>query len=203
MRLAGVLLSAILLLPCVSAQAYDVESGAIAVPSMNVPDMSMPAPLTPGPNMDMPETKPTPLVKPNTQSTKTDNTSSSQTQAAQEAQKQKAQPMDVSGKWSIKFDDGGDRSLDLDIWSSAGAARIMGFGTLTDEGTQNSVTAAGSLTAQEISLTTKLATPEYSSLKYDECDLDLFMANDTLSGTYILRSAGQLIGRGNATAVKL
>jgi hypothetical protein len=201
MKLAGVLLSAILLLPCVSAQAYDVEPGAIAVPSMNVPNMEMPSPLTPSPNMDMPETKPTPLVKPNAQLNETISTGSSQTQAAQ-VQKQKAVPMDVSGKWSVKFDDGDDRSLDLNLWSSAGATRIMGFGTLTDDGTQNSVTAAGSVAKQEISLTTKLATPEYASLKYDECDLDLFMANDTLSGTYVLRSAGQFIGRGNASAVR-
>lgn len=78
----------------------------------------------------------------------------------------------------------------------------MGFGTLMEGGMANSVTASGYVTDQELRLTAKLATPEYSNLDYDGCDLDLFTANDTLSGTYILRSSGQFIGEGNATAVR-
>lgn len=110
--------------------------------------------------------------------------------------------MDVSGKWSIEFDDETGRSLDLTLWSSAGAARIMGFGTLTEKGTENSVTATGSVTEQELRLIAKLATPKQANMKYDECDLDLFTVNDTLSGTYVLRSGGQFLSEGNATAVK-
>lgn len=201
MRLAIVLLSAILL-SCLSAHAYNGEPGDIAVPSTNVPNMDMPQPLVSRPNMDVPEPKP--LVKPNNNPNpvpnQTGNISSNQTQATQI--QQEIRPMDVSGKWSIKFDDGTDRSLDLTLWPSAGAARIMGFGTLTEEGTTNSVTASGSTTAQELKLTAKLATPENANLRYDECDLDLFMVNDTLSGAYVLRSAGRFLGEGNATAVK-
>jgi hypothetical protein len=64
------------------------------------------------------------------------------------------------------------------------------------------VTASGSVAEQELKLTAKLATPERANLKYDEFNLDLFMANDTLSGTYVLRSGGQFLGEGSATAVK-
>jgi hypothetical protein len=203
MRSASVLLSAILLL-CISVHAYGGEPGDIAVPSMSVPNMDMPKPLVSKPNMDMPETKSQPLVEPssdlNQALNQTGNIGSNQTQATQI--QHKANPVDVSGKWSIKFDDGTDRSLDLTLWSSAGATRIMGFGALTEKGTENSVTASGSATEQELKLTAKLATPERANLEYDECNLDLFMANDTLSGTYVLRSGGQFLGEGNATAVK-
>ncbi len=202
MRLASVLLSAILL-SCLPVHAYG-EPGDIAVPSMSVPNMDMPKPLISRPNMDVPEPTSKPLVEPNSNLNpvlnQTGNTSSNQTQGTQT--QQKAEPMDVSGKWSVKFDDGTGRSLDLTLWSSTGANRIMGFGTLTEGGTENSVTASGSVTEQELRLTAKLATPEYANLKYDECDLDLFTANDTLSGTYVLRSDGQFLGEGNATAVK-
>ncbi len=205
MRPASVLLSAIvILLSCLSIHAHTGEPGDVAVPSMNVPNMDMPKPLVSRPNMDMPEPQPKPLEKSNNNLNsvlnQTGNMSSNQTQVTQI--QQNAKPMDVSGKWSIKFDDGTDRSLDLTLWSSTGANRIMGFGTLTDNGAMNSVTAAGSVTAQELKLTAKLATPEHANLKYDECDLDLFTVNNTLSGAYVLRSAGQFLGEGNATAVK-
>jgi hypothetical protein len=203
MRLASVLLSAILL-SCISVHAYGGEPGDIAVPSMSVPNMDMPTPLVSKPNMDMPETETQPLVEPssdlNQALNQTGNISSNQTQVTQI--QHKANPIGVSGKWLIKFDGGTDRSLDLTLWSSAGATRIMGFGALTEKGIENSVTASGSATEQKLKLTAKLATPEHANLKYDECNLDLFMANDTLSGTYVLRSGGQFLGEGNATAVK-
>ncbi len=109
--------------------------------------------------------------------------------------------MDVSGKWSIKFDRRTDRSLDLNLWSS-GENRILGYGTLTLQGTKYSVTASGSVAEQELILATKSSTPEYATQRFDEYDLDLFMVNNTLSGTYVLRSGGQSVGEGNATAIK-
>ncbi len=212
MRLTSVLLLAILLL-CLSVHAADDDYylGAAAVPSIPAPNMDVPSPVVSAPNMGMTDTKPAPLVKPNNinpsnnlnptsnqTSNKVGNVSADQTQVAQI--QQTAKTMDVSGKWLIMFDDGSDRSLDLTLWQSAGAAGIMGFGTLTEEGTKNSVTASGSVTAEELKLTAKLATPEQANLKYDECDLDLHNVNDTLSGTYVLRSAGQFLVKGNATA---
>ena len=78
----------------------------------------------------------------------------------------------------------------------------MGYGTVTEEGTKTSLTASGSVTAQELKLIAKSATSEYANQRYDEYDLDLFMVNNTLSGTYVLKSGGQPLGKGNATAVK-
>jgi hypothetical protein len=149
--------------------------------------------------MDMPKPETKSLIEPNNntiQTKPTGNMSPNQTQASQ-----KPQTMDVSGKWSIKFDKRTDRSLDLNLWSSGGK-RIMGYGTLTEVGTKYSVTASGSINGQELTLTTKSSTPEYATKKFDEYDLDLFMANNTLSGTYVLSSDGLSSGEGNATAIK-
>jgi hypothetical protein len=197
MRLASILLSSILL-SCLSIHAHAGDPGDIAVPSMNVPNMDMPKPLISGPNMDVPEPKSKLLVKPNNNPNPTLN----QTGNISSNQTQEVKPIDVSGKWSIKFDDRTDKSLDLTLWSSTGTTRIMGFGTLNEEGTKNSMTATGSVATQELILTAKLATPEYANQKYDEYELDLFMVNNTLSGTYVLKSGGQFLGKGNATAVK-
>jgi hypothetical protein len=201
MRLASVLLSAILL-SCLSIQVR-ADVGDIAVPSMPVPDMSVPEPHISAPSMEVPATNPKPLVNtnsnPNQVLNQTSNASSIQTQVSQI--QQGVQPMNVSGKWSIKFNDGTDRSLDLNLWPSGGN-RIMGYGTLTEDGAKNSVTASGSLTAQELTLTAKSATPEYANQKYDVYDLDLLMKNNTLSGTYVLSSGGQSLSKGNVTAIK-
>ena len=202
MRLASIPLLAILL-SCLSIQAHG-DVGDIAVPSMPVPDMSVPEPHISAPNMNVPPTNPKTLVEPNInpnqELNQTRNISSNQTQVTQIKQ-QGVQPMNVSGKWSIKFNDGTDKSFDLNLWPSGGN-RIMGYGTLTEKGAKNSVTASGSFTAQELTLTAKSATPEYANQKYDVYDLDLFMINNTISGTYVLNSGGQFLGKGNATAVK-
>lgn len=205
MRLASVLLGAILF-SCLSIQAHAIgpgEAGDIAVPSISAPNMDVPAPLISAPNMDTPKPIPKPLAKPKIDSNpalnQTGNKSSNQTQVTQIQQEVKA--MNVSGKWSIKFSDSTDRSLDLNLWPSGGN-RVMGYGTLTEGGAGNSVTASGSVTTEELSLIAKSAAPEHASQKYDEYDLNLFMVNDTLSGTYVLKSGGQSLGKGNATAVR-
>ncbi len=201
MRLMSILSSA-LLLSCLSIQAHAIDPGDIAVPSMSVPNMDMPTPRISSPNMDMPKTKPVPLVKPansNQTLNQTANISSNQTRSTLE--QKEANTMDVSGKWSIKFADRADRSLDLTLWVSGGTI-IMGYGTLTGEGAKNSVTASGSVKGNALHLTTKSATPEYANQKNDQYDLDLFMVNDTISGTYILRSGGEFVSEGNVTAVK-
>ncbi|MFB3766644.1 MAG: hypothetical protein ACE14P_15550 [Methanotrichaceae archaeon] len=212
MRSASVLMAAvIILLLCLSVHAQYGDPGDIAVPSIPAPNMDMPNPVVSRPNMDIQGTKPAPLVKPgsikpnsdlnpasNQTSNKGDNGSSDKAQTTQTEQESKA--MDINGKWSIRFDDGADRSLDLTLWPSAGSSGIMGFGTLTEMGAKNTVTVSGSLTDQELKLTAKLAVPEHAGLKYDECDLDLHAMNDTLSGTYVLRHEGQFLVKGNATA---
>jgi hypothetical protein len=152
--------------------------------------------------MDMPAPNPKPLgnpaKNPNTEVSKTSNMNFNKTQAIKP--QQEPEPMNVSGKWSIIFNST-DRSLVLNLWSASGNI-IMGYGTLTEAGASNSVTASGSASAQELTLMAKLADSDYTKKKNKEYDLDLFMVNSTLSGTYVLKSGGQLLGKGNATAVK-
>ena len=134
MRLIKILLSAILL-SCFSIQAHAAgpgEAGDIAVPSISAPNMDVPGPLISAPNMDVPKPNPKSLIKPKNDSTLTlnnpGNLSSNQTQVTK--LQQEPEPMNVSGKWSIKFNDSTDRSLDLNLWPSSGN-RIMGYGTMT------------------------------------------------------------------------
>jgi hypothetical protein len=225
MRLASILLSA-LILSCFSAQTQvnifglnmtepeplisQPNMGApeplITGPNMGVPkpliskpNMEMPEPLTPKPNMEMPKPNPKPPIVQNKNSNQainqTANISSNKTQMNQ--MQQEVKPLNVSGKWSIKLDGSTDSSLDLNLWSSSGA-KILGFGTLTKGSTSNSVTTMGSVDVRELTLTVKSAIPDYDR----EYDLHLFMVNNTLSGTYVLKSGGVYLDKGNATAIK-
>jgi peptidoglycan/xylan/chitin deacetylase (PgdA/CDA1 family) len=99
----------------------------------------------------------------------------------------------VSGKWSIKFNGSPHTSMDLNLWVSG--TTVMGYGTLTETGEKNSVTARGSVNAQKLTLMVM------SNQKDEECDLDLFVVNCTQSGTYVLKS-GKLSYKGKVTAVK-
>ena len=194
-----ILLPAILFL-CLSVNTHALDPGDIAAPSMNVPNMDMPKPI-PKPNMDMPEPKSGSLVEPKNDSTQNANESGNLSYN-QTGMRDEDKPMDVSGKWSIKFDDGTGRSLDLSLWSPSGTARVMGFGTLVDEGKENSVTARGSVTAQELIMAVKSASSEYVKQKYDEYDFDLILVNDTLLGSYSMKLGGEIVGRENVTAVR-
>jgi len=198
MKLASLLLFAILL-SCLSFQAGAIEAGEIATPSISAPNMDMPKPIISSPNMNAPEPKPKPQVVSDSNSSLTGSIDSNQAQSTE------ARSNDVSGKWSIKFDDRPDRSLDLTLWSS-GKTKVMGYGTLTKGGIGNSVTVSGSFGDEELLLTVKSAESEYLSQKYDEYLIDLFMVNDTANksmlGTYTLRFGDEFLGDGNATALK-
>lgn len=151
-----------------------------------------------GPNMSMPDPSPKPLANPNNNSNQTvdqtGNQSSSQPQP-------EAKSMDLSGKWSVKFNESTGKSLDL-ILLSVGSDRTMGSGTLAENGTRIPVTASGTIADQEVTLTTKTVVGNYVNQIDKEYDLDLFMANNALSGTYVLKSGGKFLDKGNATAVK-
>jgi len=190
MRLAS-LLSLAILLSCISFQAYAIEPGEIAAPSIKLANMDMPKPIITSPNMNVPEPKQAQQVISDSnanQTSKIDNQSD-----------------DLSGKWSIRFDDRPDRSLVLNLWSS-GRTKIMGYGTLTKGSSGNSVTASGSLAGEELVLAVSSAESEYTGKGSDKYDLHLFLANNTpintMSGTYVLSSGGEFIGDGNATAIK-
>jgi hypothetical protein len=155
-------------------------------------------PASSGPNMSMPDTSPRPEVNPNNNSNQTLNQIGNQSSSQPQPE---VKPMDLSGKWSVKFNESTGKSLDL-ILLSVGSNRIMGSGTLVEDGTKIPVTASGTVADQEVTLTTKTVVGNYVNQIDREYDLDLFMANSVLSGTYILKSGGKFLGKGNATALK-
>jgi hypothetical protein len=161
------------------------------------PDERGPAiPQSSGPNMSMPDPSPKPLVGPNTTANnQTSNANSSLIQVQPEVKL-----IDVSGKWSVKFNDSTDRSLDLILFTNQD--RIMGSGTLVENGTKIPLTASGSVSAKELTLTAKTVLGPYVNQIDRQFDLDLLMANSALSGTYLLKSAGKFLGKGNATMAK-
>ncbi len=78
----------------------------------------------------------------------------------------------------------------------------MGFGELREGQSNNSVSASGSFDGEGLMLAVKSAAPKYQGQRYDGCDLDLVLLNDTLSGSYILKWQGEIQDKGNATAVR-
>ena len=225
MRLASILLSA-MILSCFSAQAQvnifglnmtmpeplssepdmGVPEPLSSGPNMDVPEplvskpnMDMPEPLTPKPNMDMPKPNPKPPIMPNADIDQTTNhAGDNSTNTSQVVQmQQEIKPLNVSGKWSIKLDGSSDGSLDLNLWSLSGV-EILGSGTLTEGSIRNPVTASGSVSAQELTLTTRSAVPDFDRQYF----IDMYMVNNTLSGTYTMKSGVQSLGKGNATAIK-
>jgi hypothetical protein len=199
--------------PDFSVRAH--ELGSLVTPS---PDLAVPIktstskpriapdekgsmqPSSSGPNMSMPDPSPKPLAKqePNNNSNQTLNQTGNQSSVLAQ---QEAKPIDLSGKWSVKFSDSTSRSLDL-ILLSTGADKTMGSGTLVEDGTRIPVTASGTITGQDVTLTSKTVVGPYVNKVDREYDLDLVMTNNTLSGAYVLKSGGKFLGKGNATAVK-
>jgi hypothetical protein len=148
--------------------------------------------------MSMPDPSPKSLVNQTNNSNQTTNQTGNQSSSQPQAE---AKPVDLSGKWSVKFNDSTDRSLSL-ILLSVGPERTMGSGSLIENGTKIPVTASGTIADQIVTLTAKTVVANYVNQIDREYDLDLFMANNALSGTYVLKSGGKFLSKGNATAVK-
>jgi hypothetical protein len=128
-----------------------------------------------------------------------------ESQANQSENKTNDQSDNLSGKWSIRFEDRPDRLLDLTLWSSD-ENKFMGYGTVTQESKSSSVTVSGSLEDDELTLTVTSTESDYSGQVHDKYDIILTVANSTavnsMSGTYILTSGGEFVGDGNAKAIK-
>lgn len=196
--------------PDFSVRAHELgtvtPSSDLAIPTKHnttkpriAPDERGPVlPQSTGPNMSMPNPNPKPLVKENNSSGKTINLTGNESSGQAQTE---TKSIDLSGKWSVKFPDSPSRSLDL-ILLSVGADRTMGSGTLVEEGTKIPVTASGTINGQEVTLTTKTVVGDYVNQIDREYDLDLFVENSTLSGTYVLKSSGKFLSKGNATAVR-
>jgi hypothetical protein len=199
--------------PDFSVRAHELGSSVTPSPDLAVPvktSTSKPriapderGPIQPsssGLNMSMPDPSPKPLVKQETNNNSNQTLDQTGNQSSVLAL-QEAKPLDLSGKWAVKFSDNTSSSLDL-ILLSAGADKIMGSGTLVEDGTRIPVTASGTITGQEVTLTSKTVVGDYVNKIDREYDLDLVMTNNILSGAYVLKSANKFLGKGNATAVK-
>jgi hypothetical protein len=154
--------------------------------------MDMPEPKITSPNMAMPPASAKQQSLPESRANQSENKTDDQSD-------------NLSGKWSIRFDDRPDRMLDLTLWSSD-ENKFMGYGTLTRESKSSSVTVRGSLEEDELTLTVTSTESEYSGQVPDKYDIILTLANstsvNTMSGTYILTSGGEFVGDGNAKAIK-
>ena len=197
--------------PDFSVSAHELGSLVTPSPDLAVPTKTTTAkpkvapdeqgpiqPASSGPNMSMPDPNPKSLVNSNDNSNQTINQTGNQSSSQPQPE---AKPMDLSGKWSVKFNDSTGRSLSL-ILLSVGSDRTMGSGTLIENSTKIPVTASGTIANQEVTLTAKTVVANYVNQIDREYDLDLFMANNALSGTYVLKSSGKFLGKGNATAAK-
>jgi hypothetical protein len=191
LRKASLLLSAILLFS-LSLEVCAYEPGDIAAPSIPLANMNMPEPKITSPNMAMP-----------TGTAKQQDIAGSQANRTED--KNADQSDNLSGKWSIRFEDRPDRLLDLTLWSSD-KTKFMGYGTMTRESKSSSVTVSGTLGEDELALTVTSTDTEYSGQVPDKYDIILTLANstsvNTMSGTYILTSGGEFVGDGKAKAIK-
>ncbi len=147
-------------------------------------------------NMSMPDPSPKPLIKSNT--TDANQTGNSSSTLSQDQPSVKL--IDASGKWSVKLNESANRSLNFILFTNLD--RVMGSGTLVEDGTKIPLTASGSVRANELILTAKTVIGDYVNQIDRQFDLDLFMVNDTLAGTYLLKSAGKFLAKGNATMAK-
>ena len=147
-------------------------------------------------NMSMPDPSPKPLIKPNdTASNQTSNSSSTLAQT-QDVLKL----IDVNGKWLVEFNESMNRSLNLNLFTNQD--RVMGSGTLEEDGTEIPLTASGSVSANELILTAKTVIGPYVNQIDRQFDLEMHVLNDTLSGRYIMKSAGKFLSQGNASMTK-
>ena len=104
--------------------------------------------------------------------------------------------IDLAGKWRISMDGGqseaAKRSMDLILIQSAG--RLQGYGTISENGSDVTATATGTVSQEEISLEVKVNSQQ------KDYRLDLVHEDGSLQGSYELYQAEKLAESGNATA---
>ena len=184
----------LVMLWCFSIEVFALDPGTIAVPSITGANMDMPKPLITPPTMDM--------SGPSSKVTVVEGKKDPFSDGSPFNESQKGEAAKLNGKWTVKFAGRCDVSLGLDLWAS-GTDEVMGFGSLVEGAANNSFSASGSISGDELILSARSAAPKFEDQRYDQCDLDLFLKNDTLSGTYVLKWAGATQDAGNATAVRM
>lgn len=194
MRIKKMLVAIVMIfLSCLSIEVFALDPGTIAVPSITGANMDMPKPLITPPTMDTSD--------PSTRVTVVEGKKDPFSDGSPFNESQSSDAAKLNGKWTVKFAGRSDVSLGLDLWASGGS-KVMGFGELREGQSNNSVSASGSFDGEGLMLAVKSAAPKYQGQRYDGCDLDLVLLNDTLSGSYILKWQGEIQDKGNATAVR-
>jgi hypothetical protein len=162
------------------------------------PDEKSRAPPTiSGPNMQMPDTKPTPLPQATTQAT-TQAVVETATAMPVQVEPQEPEFMEAEGKWTIKLDNGGATLNPLTIIQTGGS--IMGMGTLNEQNKKLQVSAKGSVSKNSMSLEAWTIVSEYGNKIDEHIELELVKVDRVISGSYKMYSGEDLIGKGNATA---
>jgi hypothetical protein len=113
----------------------------------------------------------------------------------------KPEPPDLNGKWSMRFDGVGGRSMDL-IFIQTGKT-IMGSGMLNEGSDKLQLTASGSLEKNDLKLNLKTVVGDFVNKIDKRYKLDLILDNRTLSGSYDEYSGDTFVGKGNVTLSQL
>jgi hypothetical protein len=193
-----------------STSVSDTASSAVdAHPESKTPDpisdrprvapdeRSRAPPTISGPNMQMPDTKPTPLPQATSQAT-TQAVVETATAMPVQVEPQEPEFMEAEGKWTIKLDNGGATLNPLTIIQTGGS--IMGMGTLNEQNKKLQVSAKGSVSKNSMSLEAWTIVSEYGNKIDEHIELELVKVDRVISGSYKMYSGEDLIGKGNATA---
>lgn len=154
-------------------------------------EMSIVSPTTSGPNMQMPDTKPIPLVQATTQAT-------GEADEPVQVEPQEPEFMEVEGKWTIKLDNTGAILNPLTLIQTGES--VMGMGTLNEQNKKLQVNAKGSVSKNTMSLEAWTIVSEYGNKVDEQIELDLVKVDKVVSGSYKMYSGDDLIGTGNVTA---
>jgi hypothetical protein len=125
---------------------------------------------------------------------------SSKTSAVAPTIPAKSQPMKVDGKWTVQLDQG-NGFIDLRLVQNLGISpeEVMISGTLGS--TKIFVTGTGSVGNETLRMTAKTVVADKINKIDRKYVMELFKANDTLSGGYEIFEGVQ-ITKGNATAIR-
>jgi hypothetical protein len=193
-----------------STSVSDTASSAVdAHPESKTPDpisnrprvapdeRSRALPTISGPNMQMPETKPTPLPQATTTTQAVVETATATAMPVQ-VEPQEPEFMEAEGKWTVKLENGGATLNPLTIIQTGGS--VMGMGTLNEQNTKLQVSAKGSVSKNSMSLEAWTIVSEYGNKIDKRIELELVKVDRVISGSYEMYSGEDLIGKGNATA---
>lgn len=154
------------------------------------------------PDMSMPATNPRPLDPANTTNTNENvQVAAPSNQESPKPEPPKPELPDLNGKWSMRFDGVGGRSMDLIFIQTD--KTIMGSGMLNEGSDKLQLIASGSLEKNDLKLDVKTVVGDFVNKIDKRYKLDLTLDNKTLSGSYDEYSGDTFVGKGNVTLSQL